>query len=87
SMLREFGAGTAGAEPGAPPRASTQFLIVSHNKKTMEACDAIYGVTMEESGVSQLLSVDFRKKQAEPAKAEESAPQGDASSIERTTAS
>ncbi|MFH1723846.1 MAG: chromosome segregation protein SMC [Elusimicrobiota bacterium] len=40
----------------------TQFLIVSHNKKTMEACDAIYGITMEESGVSQIISVDFKKR-------------------------
>ncbi|OGR90600.1 MAG: hypothetical protein A2V88_02405 [Elusimicrobia bacterium RBG_16_66_12] len=49
----------------------TQFLIVSHNKRTMEATDVIYGVTMEEKGVSQLISVDFRKKsgpEAEPAK-------------------
>lgn len=42
----------------------SQFLIVSHNKRTMEAADAIYGVTMEEQGVSQLVSVDFRKKKA-----------------------
>ena len=40
----------------------TQFLIVSHNKRTMEAADVIYGVTMEEKGISQLISVDFRKK-------------------------
>ncbi len=40
----------------------TQFLIVSHNKRTMEAADVIYGVTMEEKGVSQLISIDFRKK-------------------------
>ena len=38
----------------------SQFLIVSHNKRTMEAADCIYGVTMEELGVSQLVSVDFR---------------------------
>jgi chromosome segregation protein len=44
----------------------TQFLIVSHNKRTMEAADVMYGVTMEEKGISQLISVDFRKKAALP---------------------
>ncbi len=43
-------------------QARSQFLIVSHNKRTMEAAGVIYGVTMEEMGVSQLVSVDFRKK-------------------------
>jgi chromosome segregation protein len=51
SLLKEF-------------QARSQFLIVSHNKRTMEAADVIYGVTMEELGVSQLISVDFRKKAA-----------------------
>lgn len=40
----------------------SQFLIISHNKRTMEAAHVIYGVTMEESGVSQLISVELEKK-------------------------
>jgi chromosome segregation protein len=40
----------------------TQFLIASHNKRTIEAASAIYGVTMEEMGISQLISVDFKSK-------------------------
>ncbi len=50
----------------------TQFLIVSHNKRTMEAADVMYGVTMEEKGISQLISVDFRKKAALPEREEHS---------------
>lgn len=38
---------------------NTQFLIVTHNKQTMEASDCLYGVTMQEEGVSQLVSVKF----------------------------
>ncbi|HPZ89673.1 MAG TPA: AAA family ATPase, partial [Flavihumibacter sp.] len=38
----------------------SQFIIVTHNKMTMGAVDAIYGVTMQEAGVSKLVPVDFR---------------------------
>jgi chromosome segregation protein len=36
---------------------STQFLVISHRKGTMEAADVLYGISMEESGVSKLLCV------------------------------
>ena len=35
----------------------TQFLVITHRKGTMEAADSVYGVTMEESGISKLLSM------------------------------
>ena len=36
---------------------NTQFLVITHRKGTMEAADSVYGVTMEESGISKLLSM------------------------------
>lgn len=39
---------------------NSQFIIVTHNKMTMSAVDVIYGVTMQEPGVSRLVPVDFR---------------------------
>jgi len=40
---------------------STKFIIVSHSKKTMTAADMIYGITMQESGVSRQVSVKFEE--------------------------
>ncbi len=40
--------------------AQTQFILISHRKRTMEQADILYGVTMEESGVSKIISVRLR---------------------------
>lgn len=41
----------------------TQFIVISHRKGTMESADVLYGITMEESGVSKLLSVQLEERQ------------------------
>lgn len=43
----------------------TQFILITHNKRTMEICRMLYGVTMEEAGVSKLVSVKFAARERE----------------------
>ena len=40
---------------------NSQFLVITHRKGTMEAGNTVYGITMEENGVSKLLSLDLKK--------------------------
>jgi chromosome segregation protein len=49
SMIKEFSS-------------KTQFLVVTHNKRTMEMVDVLYGVTMEEPGISKIISVKMNKQ-------------------------
>jgi chromosome segregation protein len=42
--------------------AKTQFLIITHNRRTMEMADILYGVTMEEHGVSKIIFVKMNKQ-------------------------
>ncbi len=50
SFLRDYAAGT-------------QFIVITHRKGTMEKADIMYGITMEESGVSKILSVKINEKE------------------------
>ena len=44
---------------------TTQFVVVTHRKGTMERCDSLYGVSMEEKGVSRMLSVELKDVSAD----------------------
>ena len=47
-------------QPPGKKLQNTQFLEITHRKGTMEAADTVYGVTMEENGISKLLSMKLK---------------------------
>ena len=44
---------------------NTQFIVITHRRGTMEAADVLYGVTMQEDGVSKILRLDLENVSAD----------------------
>ena len=56
----------------------SQFVVITHNKRTIGMADVLYGVTMQERGVSKIVSVRFNKEEGAPERATEPANIADA---------
>jgi chromosome segregation protein len=60
----------------------SQFVVITHNKRTISRADVLYGVTMEEQGVSKIVSVNFAGKESPPAQLQ-TTPEGFEESVQQ----
>ncbi|MBU0955891.1 MAG: AAA family ATPase [Spirochaetes bacterium] len=72
NLLREFGR-------------SSQFIVITHNKKTVTGADALLGVTMEESGVTKVIAVRLARSDGAEIKLQEPLPSFDEEEVEYET--
>ncbi len=62
----------------------SQFIVITHNKRTIARADVLYGVTMEEAGVSKLIAVKLAKRQKDNADNADNASAEESPSIARS---
>ncbi|HAP44583.1 MAG TPA: chromosome segregation protein SMC [Spirochaetaceae bacterium] len=72
NLLREFGK-------------SSQFIVITHNKKTVTGADALLGVTMEESGITKVIAVRLTRSDGEAIHVQEPLPDLDDEEVEIET--